>query len=214
MSGERMAPSSLDEMTPEQIEIHNNATLMEGEAPKTRIENASHAELIAPIEKKQREKDRDMEAEDPEYFGQLKKLKSLYDINKEELQPEAIEEALHVLESSNVNEVSPEASQAAWESKEKALIIIRNSIKQLLEQKQMQSPYTDFTANLEQNLRSEEVEKEFGNYHKFTSYHILIGSSTDRASCPYFDFPGDYSVTRFLVNWYQELAKATDLNNS
>jgi hypothetical protein len=50
------------------------------------------------------------------------------------------------------------------------------------------------------------LRKKYPDYQKYRLYH-LIASSTLFEECPYFDFPDDDSIEKFLHDKYQELPR-------
>ncbi len=48
------------------------------------------------------------------------------------------------------------------------------------------------------NDYTEELMKHFPNYTEYKLFHLLVGSTIDDEKSPFFDFPGEHSIERFL----------------
>lgn len=59
--------------------------------------------------------------------------------------------------------------------------------------------------NFPKTYMEEFPEKTPRSYDKFTLHHVLAGSTpADNEHFPYFDFPGEYSVQKFINKLYDE----------
>lgn len=69
--------------------------------------------------------------------------------------------------------------------------------------------YQKKQTEIQMPCREKQVEETYRTPYRFPAFHVMIGSSFGRfrPGDPVFDYPGELSITRKLLKWYDELGE-------